>query len=304
MVTTIKNQINTKENRETWKVIPETKGLIQLSNKGSVRKVKPGGNQLVVNFVEPDIYEFVITTSLNLAYSPHAEIQIPVLKFRYESRTIIKPLAVLVYELFHGLANVEIRNILYRDGNVQNFSVDNLILCRREDFLNYFLLRDQSTIHLKSYPYSLSAEKFIDSISSMVTMYNGNGHFMYLFKNVYEVSKFSGLNSSQLNKELNGIKFGILDQCLIKYGRGPAIVDLTRIYTGEYLVFRTKSVFNSYLIRQYDLNGKLRRIFNNIYELAKVEKLDINDLYQHIKLSKLFQYEGYIWFVETNKRKF
>jgi hypothetical protein len=291
-----------KLTRVIWKVIPQTKGFVQLSSHGAIRKVKPGYNHLVVNFQHTDIYESIIPKLHRISIGHHEEIELPYFKIRIDSKTVLKPLASLVYEIFHGISDVEIKNILYKDGNEHNCSLENLILCRKEDFQHFFMLKYQSPSQSSSFLHSNELQ-FVDSLSSMVTMYNADGYFTGLFKSIHEVSKRTGLNSNQISNDLLGVKLRLLDQGIIKFGRGPLLIDLSKIHTGEHLIFKSKSVFNYYLIRKYNMLGKLLRVFNNLYEVVRNEKYDVDEFYQELKSKRIFQYKGAIWCMETPNKK-
>jgi hypothetical protein len=81
-----------------------------------------------------------------------------------------------------------------------------------------------------------------------------------------------------------------------KYGYGPQFIDLHLIFENKIVLESAPTNMNAKRVFKYSKDGKLHAIYNNIYEAAISNKMDVNIL--HTSILKISVLKDAIWILE------
>lgn len=267
--------------RVIWRVVPYSYGLLQVSNLGDVRKAN--SNAMIFNIKTLNSNKYAELECEDTEISRQDIMPTKYVKYKTEyGKTLITPLSPLVYAAFHGIFDLDYMEILHKDGNEFNNSIDNLILSNKSSKIQYLNSLEQNRLSAM-----LPGPKNLPPIKSklrpFISEYNLNGMRQNVYTSANEAGKKSGIEVNYIASAINAIKTLQVNNRIFKLGIGPECVDTQLIRTNTIVVSNSSSLHNNRKVFKYTTAGRLSRIYNNLFEAAFHEKIAINRLQQSFK---------------------
>lgn len=271
-----------------WRTIPYTNGFYQISIFGDIRKVKEEALYNSFGQSELDIYENVKIEAKPLKTESKL-ILTPCLRYESIFSNELKSIDSIMYSSFHGIHNLNSYEIIHIDGNEYNNRLENLILSTPQDKITHLERNDISNC-IGNIPIinSEGDKYFVYNPSSIpVSEYDIDGNLIHLFLTHIQVHKLYNLKINELKNVLSAHNQLVCkENRIFKYGIGPIRIDLHLIKYMQIILFKTPSIYSNKLIREYDLFGRLLRVYNNLYEASYKNHIDMHKLKNSLLTNK------------------
>lgn len=273
-----------------WKTIPLTNGFYQVSDLGDIRTVKRENRHFSLKNLSKQIYTPVSVKKHTKKYNNNS-FKVPFVEIEELNYKTTKPLSAIVYSAFHKIGNLSHLEIFHVDGNEFNNSIHNLILCEKKIKLK--ILQSNNNIISSQNKNLLLPHHITQSLS----LYNHNGIRIKYFQSINELNNIIDLPTRTIGKILNNMLYFHYNSLIIKRGIGPVVIDTNFL---QYNMFNWPKLYKKLwtnLFFQFDKNGFLKEIYNNIFEASISNKISINELYDAALNYKLLS--NYYWIIEN-----
>ena len=274
-----------------WRTIPYTNGFYQISELGDIRTVNNNAKTFNISTLYSNKYDEVACERKIYKYG-ETEVEIPYLTYKTLHGKVTFPVSSIMYAAFYGIYDLGHENILHTDANELNNSLDNLILCEKTGKVNYIQQYKRNALNL-SLPEvnTVFGSKSKTRASTGVSEYGINGIRQNVFVSIPETSRMTNINTNIINKALCE-KLLHIDYRVFKKGIGPAVI-VTHLIRNNVVIIPGSPYINGKKIFQYDLDGKLYCVYNNIFEASVFSEIAIPKLSKCLK--NMERHNDYIW---------
>lgn len=277
-----------------WRNVPYTNGYYQVSEQGDVRVVSKKCRMYADGLLTDQKYEAVPVVLKRKNYK-RIELLIPAVTLKTEWAVSDTAVSSLIYAAFHGLSNIAPENILHLDANEQNNDIRNLILCDRDEKIN-FIQKNRDNALVFQYPTQTATgfKAYSPARRSLgISEYDLEGKRLAVYLNAAHLSYVRGINIQTIRKVVSGFKFLEFNDRIFKIGFGPAHVDAHLISEKKMVITNHTASNKEKKIFRYDTLGKLNCVYNNLFEAAAFNSIDLNCIKDCMR-TKL-QYKDYIY---------
>ncbi len=283
-----------------WRVVPFTNGFIQISTLGDVRRLISQAKLYSIHSLIGEKYEIIPRFMMKVSVGGQS-FDVPYCRYQNSERVITRPISVMMYEAFHGIASLSWWEILNVDGNLQNNALNNLILITKEDKCMYLEARKKIyTKYLLPSVDTNGLKCFSNYSNHLCISEYQNDKLVKVHRNLNAVCMSSGMNPHLIRRNLSGLSILHVQHRLFKFGYGPFLVDTS--YIQKQIIVAPPSEYTSSsknnFVFMYSLKGKLIRIFNNLSEAAT--QIRVSEIQLKLAIQSNAMLDNYIFISEKS----